>query len=115
METSDFIQIERDDGVLEYKHKDHDELIADYIAPEPLEHLKNMTPEQIQEMIINQKIEEIRNIRNGLLLQSDWTQVTDSSLSHEKKTEWATYRQQLRDLMNDLTDPFNVNWPIEPI
>lgn len=114
MDISNYIQIEHDDGVLEYKHKDHDALIASVVTPEPLEYLKNMTPEQIQEMITNQKIEEIRNTRNGLLATSDWTQGADSPLSAEKKAEWTVYRQSLRDLLANLTDPFNLVWPTKP-
>ena len=52
----------------------------------------------------------IRNERDGLLRESDWTQVTDSPLSDSKKAEWATYRQALRDLPS--TDP--IVWPTEP-
>ena len=33
----------------------------------------------------------IRETRNKLLLESDWTQGQDSPLSDEKKTEWRTY------------------------
>lgn len=43
-------------------------------------------------------LEMLRNKRNELLKQSDWTQMSDSPLSDSKKTEWATYRQSLRDL-----------------
>ena len=43
-------------------------------------------------------LEILRNKRNELLTQSDWTQVNDSPLSDSKKQEWATYRQSLRDL-----------------
>jgi hypothetical protein len=43
-------------------------------------------------------LEILRNKRNELLRQSDWTQVNDSPLSDSKKKEWATYRQSLRDL-----------------
>lgn len=43
-------------------------------------------------------LEILRNKRNELLNQSDWTQVNDSPLSDSKKEEWATYRQALRDL-----------------
>ena len=39
----------------------------------------------------------IRNMRNGELAGCDWTQAADSPLSDEKKAEWATYRQELRD------------------
>jgi len=49
---------------------------------------------------------------------SDWTQAVDAPLSDEKKTEWRTYRQALRDIMAslpaDLDDPENVVWPTEP-
>ena len=114
MDTTNFIQIERDDGVVEYKHKDHDALIASFVPGEPLEYLKNMTPEQIQQMIADQKIDEIRNVRNGLLAECDWTQAADSPLSTEKKAEWAAYRQALRDLMSNLSDPFNLVWPNKP-
>ena len=40
----------------------------------------------------------LRVRRNHELTACDWTQGTDSPLSSSKKTEWATYRQQLRDL-----------------
>ena len=43
-------------------------------------------------------LEILRNKRNELLKQSDWTQVNDSPLSDSKKQKWATYRQSLRDL-----------------
>ena len=36
--------------------------------------------------------------RNRRLSESDWTQSSDSPLSEDKKKEWATYRQALRDL-----------------
>ena len=49
----------------------------------------------------------VREERNRRLLQSDWTQLPDSPLSDSKKTEWATYRQQLRDMMGSYTDSEN--------
>jgi hypothetical protein len=36
--------------------------------------------------------------RNALLQASDWTQVSDCSLTEEKKAEWQSYRQELRDI-----------------
>ena len=44
------------------------------------------------------KLLMLRNIRNQLLEESDWTQMSDSPLSTEKKTEWQDYRQELRDI-----------------
>ena len=43
-------------------------------------------------------LEILRNKRNELLKESDWTQVNDCPLSDSKKQEWLTYRQELRDL-----------------
>jgi len=56
----------------------------------------------------------LRNRRNGYLTDSDWTQALDSPLSDSKKTEWATYRQTLRDLPSNTTDPTNPNFPDKP-
>lgn len=42
--------------------------------------------------------EELYDKRNRRLQASDWTQMPDSALSAEKKAEWATYRQALRDV-----------------
>ena len=48
-------------------------------------------------------LDHLRLIRKTLLQESDWTQASDSPLSNDKKAEWATYRQQLRDLPNNYT------------
>lgn len=45
---------------------------------------------------------EIRDKRNRLLASSDWTVMPDSPLSESKQNEWKTYRQNLRDLPNNL-------------
>ena len=46
-----------------------------------------------------------RSTRTSLLAECDWTQIPDSALSTEKKAEWATYRQALRNL------PSASGWP----
>ena len=48
---------------------------------------------------------EHRATRNELLAASDWTQMSDSPLTDEVKTSWATYRSLLRSL------PEHENWP----
>ena len=62
---------------------------------------------------------EVRLNRNILLLATDWTQMPDSPLTDAKKVEWATYRQQLRDIMDSYTDSESntvdtVSWPTPP-
>ena len=42
--------------------------------------------------------EKLREQRGPLLTASDWTQLTDSPLAAQDKTDWANYRQYLRDL-----------------
>tara|TARA_R100001509_G_scaffold101269_1_gene59257 strand:- start:2586 stop:3062 length:477 start_codon:yes stop_codon:yes gene_type:complete len=49
--------------------------------------------------------EQMRHFRNAKLLESDWTQVSDSALSSEAQTAWRTYRTALRNL------PDHENWP----
>jgi hypothetical protein len=59
----------------------------------------------------------LRIDRDNLLSKSDWTQVLDCPLTDSKKTEWATYRQQLRDLplsYSNLSDLADVTWPTAP-
>ena len=46
-----------------------------------------------------------KTLRNAKLSASDWTQLSDASLSDDKKAEWKTYRQALRDL------PTHAKWP----
>ena len=50
--------------------------------------------------------------RNSLLAQSDSMMVSDRDLSDEKKAEWVTYRQALRDM--DFSDINNLNCPTKP-
>ena len=58
--------------------------------------------------------EVLRNQRTDKLLFCDWTQGNDTPLSNSKKTEWATYRQALRDFPANTSDPKNPTWPSEP-
>jgi hypothetical protein len=63
----------------------------------------------------------LRKERDTLLDACDWTQSPDSPLSDVKKTEWATYRQELRDLPATASPTIDVNeqlqnvtWPTKP-
>lgn len=58
------------------------------------------------------KENEIRNLRNQYLKDSDWTQVADAPVD---KTAWATYRQALRDITSQEGFPFNVTFPNPPL
>lgn len=53
----------------------------------------------------------VRGYRNELLSACDWTQLADAPVDH---TEWATYRQALRDVTAQAGFPWDVEWPQQP-
>ena len=64
-----------------------------------------------------------RQMRNQKLLESDWTRIDDCGISTSKKAEWATYRQELRDITKTVTPVFitrgiidesKFSWPTKP-
>ena len=56
----------------------------------------------------------IRQKRNDLLKECDWTQFPGTAISDSKKAEWEAYRQALRDIPDNIEDPDNVMWPVSP-
>ena len=64
---------------------------------------------------INYRLENqwfiVREIRNQLLTECDWTQLSD--ISAETKAIWSQYRQSLRDITSQ-TNPFSITWPVKP-
>ena len=80
--------------------------------------VREMTTEEKTQRDISH-MGHLRDERNQKLLDSDWTQASDHSfpLPDAKKTEWATYRQSLRDLpaTADMTKwPDEISRPREP-
>lgn len=57
---------------------------------------------------------EIREKRDRLLKESDWTQGTDTPLCEETRAEWKGYRQELRDVPQQEGFPYTVVWPVAP-
>jgi hypothetical protein len=59
----------------------------------------------------------IKKKRDYLLLMTDYTQLSDNTLTDAKKAEWRIYRQALRDLpqtYSSATDKSDVIWPTKP-
>lgn len=48
-----------------------------------------------------QALSAVRTLRNARLFDCDWTQLPDAPLSDAQKARWRTYRQELRDMMDD--------------
>ena len=68
-------------------------------------------PQSEIEQRVEDKWFEIRELRNQLLQECDWTQLSD--IPTETKNLWSSYRQELRDITNQ-SNPFNINWPVKP-
>jgi len=56
-------------------------------------------------------IDHIRIWRNSELINTDWTQLSDSAAD---KTAWAEYRQALRDLPAQNADINKIKFPTRP-
>jgi len=90
------------------------EAIQDVIASEfdgatiaSVEQLPDFTPSPNTDKLWS----SFRTARNDLLEKSDWTQVSDAPVD---QAAWAAYRQALRDLPQNTTDPANPVWPSKP-
>jgi hypothetical protein len=63
---------------------------------------------------IDRKAEEVRQQRNKLLAESDWTQIADAPFDADGKLAWALYREFLRMIPQQEGFPETVNWPPKP-
>ena len=54
----------------------------------------------------------IRAERDRRIAETDWTQLPD--VSDAIKSKWQGYRQALRDVPQNNTDPASVVWPTKP-
>ncbi len=73
--------------------------------------LTDIPEDQLVAEAIKKAWRELRLSRRRLLNNSDWTQVPDAPVD---SAAWAVYRQQLRDLPANTTDPRTVEWPVPP-
>jgi hypothetical protein len=78
----------------------------------------NLTTKKIEtvdeSIILERSWVDLRDTRNKLLSNSDWIMLSDNTLTEEQKNNWKTYRQALRDLPQNTTDPREVVWPSKP-
>jgi len=99
-----------------------------YAGLEWLDETQTMPTEEeinakIAELEAAEPARQVREIRNRLLAESDWTQSRDVVLLND--TTWKQYRQDLRDLpasasftpkldSNGNLDMSSVTWPLKP-
>jgi hypothetical protein len=73
-------------------------LVAEYEPPPP--------------PTVEEQSAEVRDKRDRLLAETDWTQAAD--IPQATKDKWAPYRQALRDVPDQAGFPFDVVWPVKP-
>ena len=78
---------------------------------------------KMKELTDAEPMKLLREKRNKLIAETDWTQLKDISLDSIREKNWKEYRQVLRDLPNNSSpklDNFgnlkmsSVNWPDKP-
>ena len=111
-----------DAGYIEYKNTPK-EIIEDLgIYEQALETFDAEKQRRLREQLAEEELKEasrdywkeLRNKRDFLLSQSDWTQGNDSPLTLQQKEEWKIYRQSLRDVPSNIIDPKSPVWPLSP-
>ena len=78
---------------------------------------------KLKELEANEPYKLLREERNKLIAETDWTQLKDISLDSIREKNWKDYRQALRDLPSNSTPNLDnngnlnmssVNWPDKP-
>ena len=69
---------------------------------------------KFDELVAAEPMKELRQVRDGMLTECDWTRMDDNGLTDEQKAEWATYRQSLRDITDTYSSLDTVVWPTKP-
>lgn len=105
------------DGLIDQRiSSDHTQLWMDF--PADIENYKisngkliRISDAEIDDREATQAWSLFRSLRDTRLAACDWTQVPDAPVD---QAAWAAYRQALRDLPSNTTDPRNPTWPTPP-
>lgn len=71
--------------------------------------LSDMTDEEKQ-FVDDEEAKKIRNVRDELLMETDWRFRSDMNPSQE----WIDYCQALRDITAQPGFPYDITWPTKP-
>jgi hypothetical protein len=70
--------------------------------------------EDISAITNDQWLAIARDWRTRLLFESDWSQISDNSLTEIQREQWRQYRQELRDITDSVSNPKNIVFPDMP-
>jgi hypothetical protein len=107
------------DGWVPFVKSDEDMDILTHAVSYVYDEDKNQVIETFSPVsdISGEILKSVRGTRDALLISCDWTQFADSPLTSTKKSQWATYRQALRDLPQSHSKAESLDdiiWPIQP-
>ena len=100
-----------------------DEVITEWNSPDIIQPTQEELNAKLIELKAAEPARQVREIRDRLLAESDWTQSRDVVLLND--ITWKRYRQDLRDLpasasftpkldSNGNLDMSSVTWPLKP-
>lgn len=87
-------------------------IFTEYTDDQGVLHTVISQENQYKSLLDSRQAGIVRDKRNDLLKNSDWTQLKD--IPDNISSSWAIYRQQLRDITNQENFPWQVVWPIKP-
>jgi hypothetical protein len=100
------------DGSIEYFNNS---VVENIVINHPIpQDIASLSSEELEVFILDSHKNFIRQERDKKLLECDWTQSSDSPLTEQKRNEWKTYRQELRDMVNNINNITEVSWPVKP-
>lgn len=93
-------------------------ILEEGIAPVTDEHpipedIKNLTEQEVIELIKQSDLNQVRTMRNMLIAETDWTQNND--VPEATKLKWQPYRQALRDITDQYQSMNGIVWPDKPV
>lgn len=103
-----WIEITREDGTVEMRREDHDELMV--AGMKGVENIPAITISPEELAATNLRL--LRRERDRLLAETDWSQGAD--VPTDLKSKYTTYRQALRDITDTYDSYLTVVWPDKP-
>ena len=69
---------------------------------------------KVAQLELEKSWSDLREKRDRLIAETDWEIVKHKELGTDIPTALTTYRQDLRDLPANTSDPSNRSWPVKP-
>jgi hypothetical protein len=93
--------------------------VITWLSPDITQPTEAEIQAEIARLEAEQPWKELRQKRNRLLAETDWVSMkaldaSTDGLGIQLPQVWMDYRQALRDLPANTTDPANPDWPVKP-